>query len=422
MAPMVLLLNATKVAGLVGAITVVANALTFRHFHRKNIAPFPDPVDESKEVLAEFPIDKEVEDGGFFFALATAPAHVEDKLDDAWLEFARAGEPKDNPAGDPPETRTGEKDSAASYSGISLTEEAQAEDIKKGTKDSVSVSGEKNVSSDEISDVVQSSQENVDSGEKGSSENPNIIRTERVSSEGGNGKNGDGLGGEWEVVSEKYKSDTDSEKTDKSPSKLEQASKVVEETFKDGRKQISEEERLETMSKELNPEAPKKPRRVGFHSKNTAEPSLMNVPRRAKKFAKLSMEAMIRGFEKFTEEEAIHNVAAWHNAINPEERLRFWTQPDTEIKLAQGTHSKVFRMGVDWSRIMPIEPVDGLENSVNWAAVDRYRYIIQRVLDHGMKVMLTLFHHSLPQWASKYGGWKDPKTIKYFLDFTRRRS
>lgn len=57
---------------------------------------------------------------------------MEDKLDDAWLEFARAGEPKDNPAGDPPETRTGEKDSAASYSGISLTEEAQAEDIKKG--------------------------------------------------------------------------------------------------------------------------------------------------------------------------------------------------------------------------------------------------------------------------------------------------
>jgi hypothetical protein len=73
-----------------------------------------------------------VEDGGFFFALATAPAHVEDKLDDAWLEFAKGTEPKDNPAGDPPETRTGEKDNAASYSGVSLTEEAQAEKIKEG--------------------------------------------------------------------------------------------------------------------------------------------------------------------------------------------------------------------------------------------------------------------------------------------------
>jgi len=39
-----------------------------------------------------------------------------------------------------------------------------------------------------------------------------------------------------------------------------------------------------------------------------------------------------------------------------------------------------------------------------------------------MKVMLTLFHHSLPQWAAAYGGWKDSKTKKYFLDFTRLAS
>ena len=56
---------------------------------------------------------------------------------------------------------------------------------------------------------------------------------------------------------------------------------------------------------------------------------------------------------------------------------------------------------------------------VNWKAVERYRHIMQRVLDHGMKVMLTLFHHSLPIWAADYGGWKEAKTIKYFLDFTR---
>lgn len=56
---------------------------------------------------------------------------------------------------------------------------------------------------------------------------------------------------------------------------------------------------------------------------------------------------------------------------------------------------------------------------VNWGAVKRYRQIIERVRDHGMKVMLTLFHHSLPIWAAKYGGWKEPKTVKYFVDFTR---
>jgi hypothetical protein len=47
-----------------------------------------------------------------------------------------------------------------------------------------------------------------------------------------------------------------------------------------------------------------------------------------------------------------------------EERVRFWSDPDTELKLAQGAHQTVFRMGVDWGRIMPIEPVDGINNAV----------------------------------------------------------
>lgn len=32
--------------------------------------------------------DEEGQDGKFFFGLATAPAHAEDRLDDAWLHFA----------------------------------------------------------------------------------------------------------------------------------------------------------------------------------------------------------------------------------------------------------------------------------------------------------------------------------------------
>lgn len=48
-----------------------------------------------------------------------------------------------------------------------------------------------------------------------------------------------------------------------------------------------------------------------------------------------------------------------------EERLRFWSEPDTELKLAKGTGVSVFRMGIDWSRIMPEEPVNGLKESVS---------------------------------------------------------
>lgn len=43
-----------KVAGLVATITVGANAFSYSRFRRQNLAKFRSPIDESKEVLADF--------------------------------------------------------------------------------------------------------------------------------------------------------------------------------------------------------------------------------------------------------------------------------------------------------------------------------------------------------------------------------
>jgi beta-glucosidase/6-phospho-beta-glucosidase/beta-galactosidase len=48
-----------------------------------------------------------------------------------------------------------------------------------------------------------------------------------------------------------------------------------------------------------------------------------------------------------------------------QERLKFWSDPDTELKLAKETGVSVFRMGVDWTRIMPKEPTEDFNNSVS---------------------------------------------------------
>lgn len=48
-----------------------------------------------------------------------------------------------------------------------------------------------------------------------------------------------------------------------------------------------------------------------------------------------------------------------------EERLRFWSDPDRELELAKGTGISVFRMGVDWSRIMQKEPINDLKETVS---------------------------------------------------------
>lgn len=280
MALAALFVTATKLAGILVTVTVAANAFSYSRFRRKSLRPFKTPIDESADVLAAFNLGGSGEGEEFFFGLATAPAHVEDRLNDAWLQFA-----EESPC-DKPESQKGPQ-----------------------TADAVAVSAA-----------------------------------------------GDG-----------------------------------------GSQQASSS------------------------SKNA------NITVKKKRPLKVAMEAMIRGFEKFVEEEEIvatpdevchHNVASWHNVPHPEERLRFWTDPDTELKLAKDTGISVFRMGIDWTRVMPEEPVNGLKDSVNYAALERYKWIIHRVRSYGMKVMLTLFHHSLPPWAGEYGGWKMEKTVDYFMKFT----
>ncbi|KAG6431339.1 hypothetical protein SASPL_109418 [Salvia splendens] len=276
-----LFFTATKLAGVLVSVTVAANSLSFSRFKRKNLTPFKSPIDESADILAEFNINPTSEgEKGFFFGLATAPAHVEDRLNDAWLQFA-----EETPC-DQPESKK---------------------------------------SSDPADAIMGSSA-------------------------------GDG-----------------------------------------GAQQAT-----------LSREASKSMKR--------------------KKQLRIAMEAKIRGFEKYEEEEiqepasseeCHHTVAAWHNVPHPEERLRFWSDPDTELKLAKDTGVQVFRMGIDWTRIMPEEPVNGSTSTTNFAALERYKWIINRVHSYGMKVMLTLFHHSLPPWAAEYGGWKLEKTVDYFLEFTR---
>ncbi|KAL6522922.1 Glycosyl hydrolase 1 [Orobanche hederae] len=92
-----LILTATKLAGALISVTVAANVFSFSRFQRKKLAPFKSPIDESADILAEFNINPTSEgEKGFFFGLATAPAHIEDRLNDAWLQFA-----EENPCGQP---------------------------------------------------------------------------------------------------------------------------------------------------------------------------------------------------------------------------------------------------------------------------------------------------------------------------------
>lgn len=107
-------------------------------------------------------------------------------------------------------------------------------------------------------------------------------------------------------------------------------------------------------------------------------------------------------------------VAAYHNQNLPEERIRFWSEPETELDLAVKAGVKVYRLGVDWSRLFPNEN----STSPDPKAVARYREILKMIKERKMKVMLTIFHHSEPQWTLDKGSWTNPKMLEYFKLFS----
>lgn len=107
-------------------------------------------------------------------------------------------------------------------------------------------------------------------------------------------------------------------------------------------------------------------------------------------------------------------VAAYHNQTSPERRLDFWSNPQVELDLAQELGVKVFRMGIDWQRLQP-RPGQALDVD----ALNRYRQILKMVKARGMKVMLTLFHHSEPRWTLNRGSWRDRDMVNDFQYFAR---
>ncbi len=134
-------------------------------------------------------------------------------------------------------------------------------------------------------------------------------------------------------------------------------------------------------------------------------------------------------FAKTKRQDNKWNVKSWHDAPQPEIRLNFWSKPEVEIELAKELGVSVFRLGIDWGRLVPNKPGTKLcgrtkdrlcDGSIsNLDAVQRYQEIIQMVKDRGMKVMLTLYHHSMPKWLSNDGGWTNENALKYFQVFSQ---
>lgn len=89
-----------------------------------------------------------------------------------------------------------------------------------------------------------------------------------------------------------------------------------------------------------------------------------------------------------------------------------WNLLLKDIDLMKKLNCHTYRMSLEWSRI---EPGRG---KFNQDAMDRYRWEIKKLIENGIKPLVTLHHFSNPLWFEDEKGWLNPEADEYFEKYT----
>ncbi|MCO4792363.1 MAG: glycoside hydrolase family 1 protein [Bacteriovoracaceae bacterium] len=108
-------------------------------------------------------------------------------------------------------------------------------------------------------------------------------------------------------------------------------------------------------------------------------------------------------------------IPAFYNYVNPEERIRFWTEPERELDMAQELGLSVFRLGLSWKRLFPSKDTKKPDPKV----IKRYKEIFQMIKKRNMKIMVSLFHHAEPDWTIKEKSWVKKSMVNHFMRFSK---
>jgi beta-glucosidase len=91
------------------------------------------------------------------------------------------------------------------------------------------------------------------------------------------------------------------------------------------------------------------------------------------------------------------------------DHYRRWEQ---DVELMAGLGLGGYRFGLSWGRILPRGT-----GRVNPAGIDFYSRLIDRLLERGIRPLVTLYHWDLPAALDDRGGWLNRDVIHWFTEF-----
>jgi len=90
-----------------------------------------------------------------------------------------------------------------------------------------------------------------------------------------------------------------------------------------------------------------------------------------------------------------------------------WNRYKDDIMLMKELNHRVYRMGLEWSRI---EPENGRFDD---AVMSRYRQELQLLIENGIRPLVTLHHFTHPLWFCSEGEFENEKSVRYFERYVR---
>ncbi|HEY9389041.1 MAG TPA: GH1 family beta-glucosidase [Mycobacteriales bacterium] len=83
-----------------------------------------------------------------------------------------------------------------------------------------------------------------------------------------------------------------------------------------------------------------------------------------------------------------------------------------DVRLMAELGLRAYRLSVSWPRVQP-----GGRGPTNPRGVDFYHRLVDRLLDHGIEPIVTLYHWDLPQPLQDDGGWENRDTAGRFAEY-----
>jgi beta-glucosidase len=84
---------------------------------------------------------------------------------------------------------------------------------------------------------------------------------------------------------------------------------------------------------------------------------------------------------------------------------------EEDAEMVKALNCGAYRLGLEWSRIEPIE------GEFNREEIAHYRKVLMNIKEKNIKIVLTIWHWTNPMWLVHEGGWCNRKVLKYYARY-----